>query len=75
MRKGKWKVFKGLRVFFDEFLQYHRDEKGRIVKTNDDVLDATRYAYMMRRFAVQKGLIGKPTGAPPPPKAASSWMG
>lgn len=60
MRKGKFKVFRGLRAFFDEFLQYHRDDKGRIVKTGDDVLDAVRYAYMMRRFAVRKGDVGKP---------------
>lgn len=60
MRKGKFKVFRGLRAFFDEFLQYHRDEKGRIVKTGDDVLDAVRYAYMMRRYAIRKGLVGKP---------------
>lgn len=60
MRKGKFKVFKGLRAFLDEFLQYHRDDKGKIVKTGDDVLDAARYAYMMRRFAVRKGLVGKP---------------
>ena len=60
MRKGKFKVFAGLREWFNEFLQYHRDDKGKIKKTHDDLLDATRYAYMMRRFAVRKGLIGKP---------------
>lgn len=60
MRKGLFKVFRGNRDWFAEFLQYHRDEKGKIVKTSDDLLDATRYAYMMRRFAVRKGLIGKP---------------
>lgn len=60
MRKGKFKVFAGLRDWLNEFLQYHRDEKGRIVKTGDDLLDATRYSYMMRRFAVRKGLIGQP---------------
>lgn len=60
MRKGKFKVFAGLRDWLNEFLQYHRDSKGKIVKTGDDLLDATRYAYMMRRFAIQKGLVGKP---------------
>lgn len=60
MIKGKFKVFSGLRDFFDEFLQYHRDDMGRIVKVRDDVLDAVRYAYMMRRFAVSYGDIGKP---------------
>lgn len=60
MQKGKFKVFAGLRDFFDEFLQYHRDDSGRIVKVRDDVLDAVRYAYMMRRFAVAVGDVGKP---------------
>lgn len=60
MRKGKFKIFRGNRELINEFLQYHRDEKGKIVKTGDDLLDAMRYAYMMRRFAVRKGLIGKP---------------
>ena len=58
MRKGKFKVFAGLRSVLDEVLQYHRDENGRISKTMDDCLDAIRYAYMMRRFAVRIGSIG-----------------
>ncbi|HAE5551533.1 TPA_asm: terminase, partial [Salmonella enterica subsp. enterica serovar Heidelberg] len=33
---------------------------GKIVKTNDDVLDATRYGYMMRRFARMMRDIRKP---------------
>ena len=64
MLKGKFKVFAGLRAFFDEFLQYHRDDRGRIVKTLDDVLDAVRYAYMMRRFACRYGEVGATWGSP-----------
>ena len=60
MIKGKFKVFAGLRDFFDEFLQYHRDDAGHIVKSMDDVLDAVRYAYMMRRFAIPFGEVGRP---------------
>ena len=52
MLTGKFKVFEGLRDVFDEFLQYHRDENGKIHKVGDDVWDAIRYAYMMRRYAV-----------------------
>jgi hypothetical protein len=59
MSKGKFKIFSGLRDVFDEIGQYHRDEKGKISKVRDDLLDAIRYAYMMRRYAVQYGLIGK----------------
>lgn len=57
MRKGKFKVFSGLRDVFDEILQYHRDEKGKIVKIRDDLLDAIRYAYMMKRESVPYGDI------------------
>ncbi len=60
MRKGQFKVFLGAREFFQEFNQYHRDEKGKIVKTMDDILDAVRYAYMMRRNSIRKGDILKP---------------
>ncbi|XJB85483.1 hypothetical protein AB2I81_09200 [Escherichia coli] len=60
MKLGKFKVFRGLRDWFDEFNYYHRDEKGRIAKTRDDLLDATRYAYMMRRYAKRYGDINKP---------------
>lgn len=57
MRKGKFKVFAGLRDVFDEVNQYHRNEKGKIVKTRDDLLDAIRYAYMMRRESIPFGDI------------------
>lgn len=68
MRKGTFKVFAGCEPFLSEFRQYHRDEKGKIVKTNDDVLDATRYAYMMRRHAQRIGDVAKPvTYARPQP--------
>lgn len=59
MLKGKWKFFSGQRDAMDEFLQYHRDDKGNIVKVGEDIMDAIRYAYMMRRFAVAYGDIGR----------------
>lgn len=58
MSKGKFHVFEGLIGFFEEFRQYHRNEKGHIVKTYDDILDAVRYAYMMRRHAIRYGDVG-----------------
>lgn len=60
MMDGKFKVFEGLRDLITELLQYHRDDKGKINKTMDDILDAMRYAYMMRRFAIRYGDIGPP---------------
>lgn len=59
MLKGKWKFFAGQRDALDEFLNYHRDDRGHIVKLGDDVMDAMRYAYMMRRFAVAYGDVGR----------------
>ena len=62
LSKGKFKVFKNCSQAFGEFRTYHRDEKSNIVKSNDDIMDAIRYAYMMRRFAVRAGSLGqKPT--------------
>lgn len=64
MQKGKFKIFSGLRGVFEEVGQYHRDEKGKIVKARDDLLDAIRYAYMMRRYAVQCDGVGKNNTTP-----------
>jgi len=46
--------FNNLGELFDELLQFHRDEQGRVVKLVDDLISALRYAYMMRREAVRK---------------------
>jgi len=51
METGRLKVFKHLSQWFEEFNLYHRKE-GLIVKLNDDLISATRYAMMMRRYAV-----------------------
>ena len=64
MLDGKFKVFSTCTDFFEEFRMYHRDETGKIAKTNDDVLDAIRYAYMMRRYAIQKYRISAPRNRP-----------
>jgi len=40
---GKLKVFKTLQNWLMEYRIYRRDEKGRIVKSNDHLMDATRY--------------------------------
>lgn len=53
MKEGRLKVFRHIAEFFEEKMNYHRDEKGKIVKVGDDMLDAVRYAYMMRRYAIQ----------------------
>jgi len=50
MQTGRLKVFKHLEEWLSEFRLYHRED-GKIVKERDDLLSATRYAVMMKRFA------------------------
>jgi phage terminase large subunit-like protein len=73
-RSGKLKVKETLAPWFDEYRSFHTDEKGEYVKVNDDMLAATRYALMMRRYA-KPGVIGSrlfPYRPPGPVKAKSS---
>lgn len=51
MQTGRLKVFEGLNDWFEEFRLYHRKD-GMVVKLLDDLMSATRYAIMMKRFAV-----------------------
>lgn len=62
-RSGRFKIFRGQPDLMNEWRQYHRDDKGRIVKTFDDILDAIRYAYMMRRCAMRQGELLNPKRA------------
>jgi phage terminase large subunit-like protein len=53
MRTGRFKVFATCAQWFEEKRLYHRKD-GQIVKQYDDLMDATRYAFMMRRYAKVK---------------------
>jgi phage terminase large subunit-like protein len=53
MTSGRLKVVKHLRQWFEEFRLYHR-KNGQIVKVRDDLMAATRYAIMMKRYAENK---------------------
>lgn len=61
MNEGRWKVFSTCPMWFNEFSLYHRKD-GLIVKLNDDLISASRYAMMGRRFARA-------------PSRRTSWMG
>lgn len=52
MRTGRLKVFSTCIEWFQEFLMYHRKD-GKVVKLQDDLMSATRYAIMMKRHATQ----------------------
>lgn len=59
MQTGRFKVFDHLGDWFEEFRMYHRKD-GKIVKLDDDLMSATRYANMMKRFAIAKPQPMKP---------------
>ncbi len=61
MNEGRWKVFSTCTMWLNEFSLYHRKD-GLIVKLNDDLISASRYAMMGRRFARA-------------PNRRVSWMG
>jgi hypothetical protein len=42
METGRFKVFSTLAAFADEFRIYRRDDKGRVVKENDHLMDCAR---------------------------------
>lgn len=57
LKTGRFKIVSTLVEVFAEFRQYHTktmaDGKSVIVKVLDDLLDAIRIAYMMRRYAIR----------------------
>jgi phage terminase large subunit-like protein len=62
MQTGRFKIVSSLHEVFEEIRQYHTKVipagkegagKADIVKVKDDLLDAIRYAYMMRRYAIR----------------------
>ncbi len=53
MISGRWKVFSTCTMWFEEFRIYHRKD-GKLVKLRDDLISASRYGLMMKRFAKVK---------------------
>ena len=53
LSEGRIKVFKTLGNFLNEIRVYRRDEKGRVVKSNDHLMDAFRYLIMSGRDVAQ----------------------
>lgn len=52
MSQGRFKAFRTCQNFQKERRLYHRDERGKLVKKNDDLLDAVRYGVQMLRYAL-----------------------
>lgn len=72
MQTGRFKVFRHLTDFFEEFRLYHR-KNGAVVKLNDDVLSAVRYGLMMLRHATTEPRTSDGDHRFVPGEA--SWMG
>jgi hypothetical protein len=70
MLTNRFKVFKHLAEWFGEFRLYHRKD-GKIVKERDDLLSATRYAVMMKRFG-EADPGGREFALP---QSRGGWMG
>jgi phage terminase large subunit-like protein len=70
---GRIKVFESCKQWLEEFRLYRRDDKGRIVKSNDHLMDATRYLVYsgMERMKV-KPLPKKDTAKH---QGEHAWMG
>ena len=71
MQSGRFKVFAHLSDWFEEKNSYHRfkndeDKVAQIKKVHDDLMDATRYAWMMIRHAVPVSWRKRHGGRPRP---------
>ena len=77
MQTGRWQVFSTCKQWFEEFNLYHRKD-GLIVKERDDLISASRYALMMKRFAKVQFQAVQPNGrsfSGQPRNDGLSWMG
>jgi phage terminase large subunit-like protein len=73
MKTGRLKVFSHLTPWFEEFRSYHRKE-GQIVARRDDLLKATMYAIMMKRYALTRSQAeDKEAGSRSPQRTESSY--
>ena len=58
METGRFKVFRFLNDWLEEFRLYHRHD-GKVFKEDDDLMSATRYAMMVLRHASTKAAYDK----------------
>ena len=76
MSAGLFKVFASCRAWFEEYRLYRRDDKGRIVKQNDHLMDATRYFVRSGRARAKVKPVEHPPQVQPlsPGTAGLNWM-
>lgn len=72
---GRLKVFKSMSNWLSEFRLYRRDDKGKVVKQNDHLMDATRYLIMSGLDRAKTKPVNKPKVSDYGHGGAGSWMG
>jgi hypothetical protein len=73
---GRLKIFSSCSAWFEEVRLYRRDDKGRVVKKDDHLMDATRYAVRSgrNRMKTKPGDSDRHPTVLDPATAAVSWM-
>ncbi len=79
LSSGRLKVFASCEAWFQEYRLYHPNEKGQIVKTNDHLMDATRYAVRSGRARMKAASPKLPARPAPLPEVSPrnsdlAWM-
>lgn len=72
---GRLKVFKSLSNWRQEYRLYRRDDKGKIVKSNDHIMDATRYLIMSGLERAKTKPVLKTNQNRGNSGASNGWMG
>jgi hypothetical protein len=74
MVSGRLKVQEHLHNWRSEFRKYHRDDKGKIVKGNDHLMDATRYLIVSGRSCLRAKPVPQPPFDVTYPTGPHAWM-
>ena len=71
---GQLKVFSTMTNWLNEYRIYHRDEKGRIVKERDHLIDASRYFWMSGLDVARQKPVAREKREPQQYRGAKGWM-
>src|SRR5262252_5289640 len=72
---GRMLVFSSLTQFRSEIRQYARDEKGRIIKLHDHLMDASRYLVLSGQNVARPVPVAKQPRLEPSSGRSVGWMG
>lgn len=75
MTTGRLKVFRTCANWLVEFRLYRRDDKGRIVKVSDHLMDGTRYLVMSGIGRAKTKPVPKPKNQGGHSAGSMGWMG